>query len=143
MGTIMLVGMGIFIGWLIFRPKNDNGGALRQNMPAGNIRDDIQAKSKNVQAGQSIPQAQRPMTAERSQNNHTLRNVAGGMVAGAVLGHMLSGDHKAEAHATTTNYNTYNEYYDHDDYDDYDDYDSYDSSYDSWDSGSTDWDSDW
>ncbi|BAL83969.1 hypothetical protein SELR_22610 [Selenomonas ruminantium subsp. lactilytica TAM6421] len=123
MGTIMLVGMGIFIGWLIFRPKNDNGGALRQNMPVSNIRD-IQAKGRNVQAGKSLPQARRPMTAERSQNNHTLRNVAGGMVAGAVLGHMLSGDHKAEAHATTNNYNTYNEYYDHDDYDDYDGFDS-------------------
>jgi hypothetical protein len=90
-------------------------------MPVSNIRD-IQAKGRNVQAGQSIPQAQRPMTAERSQNNHTLRNVAGGMVAGAVLGHMLSGDHKAEAHETINNYNTYNELYDHDDWDgeDYD-----------------------
>ena len=157
MGTIALIGIGVFLGWLIFCPKNNN-------RPAGSARvSEAKQRAAHSQRPHVSPAVQHRETGNGS--NHTLRNVAGGMVAGAVLGHMLSGDHKTEAHETVNNYNTYNEYYDHedmaadtldadDDYDgldyDNDDYDSYDSyddddytGYDdeSYDSGS-DWGSD-
>jgi hypothetical protein len=143
MGTIALIGIGVFLGWLMFRPKNDNRRMSSADLPQK------QQLTKQQQTKQQMAAGQRPQVSsslqhrENNSGNHTLRNVAGGMVAGAVLGHMLSGDHKAEAHETVNNYNVYNDYYDHehlaqdedvdwdDDYDmlayDEDDDDSYNS----------------
>ncbi|MBO6203674.1 MAG: hypothetical protein J6O13_09085 [Selenomonas sp.] len=143
MGTITLIGIGVFLGWLMFRPKNDNRRMSSADLPQK------QQLTKQQQTKQQMVAGQRPQVSsslqhrENNSGNHTLRNVAGGMVAGAVLGHMLSGDHKTEAHETVNNYNVYNDYYDHehlaqdedvdwdDDYDmlayDEDDDDSYNS----------------
>ena len=171
MGTIALLGAGVFLGWVLFGRRGRNN-ENRQHYAGGQEKLIQQnPKANAVRAGKTANYATQPAARvqERNHNsnsqNHTLRNVAGGMVAGAVLGHMLSGDHKAEAHETINNYNTYNELYDHDDWDgedydtdygdglDYVDYDSYDDSYDgdsydsydydadSYDSGS-DWGSD-
>ena len=159
MGTIMLVGAGIFIGWLLFRSKEQPFTPQKEAKPSGG----------RAQAGYIRQPEQRNISEPNNanQNSHTLRNVAGGMVAGAVLGHMLSGDKKAEAHETNNFYNSYNDYYDHDelagedydedydededytsdydyDTDDYDsdDYSEYDSSYDDDYDSSSDWGSD-
>lgn len=168
MGTIMLVGAGIFIGWLLFRPQgNPKYSQPEQARTAKGLTADTQMRAEKnpaqgIQAGGRYP-SERPQARPES---HTLRNVAGGMVAGAVLGHMLMNEHRAEAHQNTNNYNTYNDYYDYDelsredcdgdedyvsdydyDSDDYDsdDYDSYDSHEDDYDSGyDSDYDSsDW
>ena len=155
MGTIALIGIGVFLGWLMFRPKNDNRRMSSADLPQK------QQLTKQQQTKQQVTAGQRPQVSsslqhrENNSGTHTLRNVAGGMVAGAVLGHMLSGDHKTEAHETVNNYN---DYYDHehlaqdedvdwdDDYDmlayDEDDDDSYDSSSD-WGSDSYDDGGDW
>ena len=163
MGTIMLVGAGIFIGWLLFRPRNSH-----QVIQRGQFRPDdarMAEQGRNVERGHDTVQPYPANMQEHpNKSSNTLRNVAGGMVAGAVLGHMLTDDHRAEAHQTTNNYNMDNNYYDYDelnrenvdedgdyagDYDyagedyDSDDYSSYDDAYDSdYDDDSSDWDTD-
>lgn len=151
MGNIILVGAGIFIGWLLFRPKEQHPVEQKSASPSGE-------------------RGQEEMRQMAGHDSHSLRDVAGGMAAGAVLGHMLSGDKKVEAQETNRFYNAYNDYYDHDelvgedydededytsdydydiddydndDYSSYDDYDGdYDSGYDSDYDSSSDWDSD-
>ena len=169
MGTIALLGAGVFLGWVLFG-RRGRSNENRQPYAGGQEKSIRQeGKANAVRAGNAANYAAQPAARVQEYNhnsnsqNHTLRNVAGGMVAGAVLWHMLSGDHKAEAHETINNYNTYNELYDHDDwenedydmdydgdgldyvdydsYDDDDSYDSYDYDADSYDSGS-DWGSD-
>lgn len=147
MGTIMLIGVGIFIGWLLFRPKADRDAGGKQSLMEKSELSP-QDNARNLRPEYQVS----PAAAPRSGKDHTLRNVAGGMVAGAVLGHMLT-DKKEIHHETTNNYNnySYNELYDHEDleeravefgedYEDYagdydydgdDDYDGYgDSAYD-------------
>ena len=176
MGTIALLGAGVFLGWVLFG-RRGSSNENRQHYAGGQEKLIQQnPKSNAVSSGKTANYATQPAARvqERNPNSnsqHTLRNVAGGMVAGAVLGHMLSGDHKAEAHETINNYNTYNELYDHDDWEnedydtdydgdgldyqdeddsselDYVDYDSYDDddSYDSYDYDADSYDSgsDW
>lgn len=161
MEVILMIGIGLFLGWLVFSPKGDN-------RTVGRPQADLSHNSRTMQEGKhtcnrsetAYPRQDLQHMQERQSKNHTLRNVAGGMVAGAVLGHMLSNDHKSEAHETINNYNTYNDYdesddYDEDDYEDseYDDYedadsdddyeDDYSSDYDSYDSSDYDSGSDW
>lgn len=177
MGTIALLGAGVFLGWVLFG-RRGRSSENRQHYAGGQekvIPQEGKANAaKSVQAANYAAQpVHRVQEHNRNSNsqNHTLRNMAGGMVAGAVLGHMLSGGHKAEAHETINNYNTYNELYDHDDWEnedydmdydgdgldyqddddsselDYVDYDSYDDddSYDSYDYDADSYDSgsDW
>ena len=157
MGTIALLGAGVFLGWVLFGRRDSRNGNRQQYATGQEKLIQQEGKANEVRAGKAANYAAQPVHRVQEHNrnsngqNHTLRNVAGGMMAGAVLGHMLSGDHKAEAHETVNNYNTYNEYYgqddwdneeyaadyDQDDYDyednssDYEDYDSYeDNSYD-------------
>lgn len=177
MGTIALLGAGVFLGWVLFG-RRDSRNENRKQYAAGQeklVQQEGKANAaKSVQVANYAAQpVHRVQEHNRNSNrqNHTLRNMAGGMVAGAVLGHMLSGDHKAEAHEIINNYNTYNELYDHDDWEnedydtdydgdgldyqddddsselDYVDYDSYDDddSYDSYDYDADSYDSgsDW
>ncbi|WP_051180148.1 hypothetical protein [Selenomonas ruminantium] len=132
MGTIALLGAGVFLGWVLFG-RRGSSNENRQHYAGGQenvIRQE--GRDNAVSAGKTANYATQPAARVQEHNhnsnsqNHTLRNVAGGMVAGAVLGHMLSGDHKAEAHETINNYNTYNELYDHDDWENED----YDTDYD-------------
>ena len=169
MGTIALLGAGVFLGWLLFGNKGKNSDE-RQKHTAQAALPNRESDRQNIQTAKGTAQPVRPLYRgqEYRSNDHTLRNIAGGVVAGTILGHMLTGNHKSEAHETINN-NIYNEYNDHgyddwedrdynydydvdhdDDYehDDYSDYDSYDDSddyhddgYDSYDSGS-DWGSD-
>ncbi|WP_295160408.1 hypothetical protein [Selenomonas sp. AE3005] len=169
MGTIALLGAGVFLGWLLFGNKGKNSDE-RQKHTAQAALPDREPDRQNIQTAKGTAQPVRPLYRgqEYRSNDHTMRNIAGGVVAGTILGHMLTGNHKSEAHETINN-NIYNEYNDHgyddwedrdynydydvdhdDDYehDDYSDYDSYDDSddyhddgYDSYDSGS-DWGSD-
>jgi len=131
MGTIALLGAGVFLGWVLFG-RRGSSNENRQHYAGGQEKLIQQnPKSNAVSSGKTANYATQPAARvqERNHNSnsqHTLRNVAGGMVAGAVLGHMLSGDHKAEAHETINNYNTYNELYDHEDWEDGD----YDTDYD-------------
>ena len=133
MGTIALLGAGVFLGWVLFG-RRGSSNENRQHYAGGQEKLIQQnPKANAVRAGKTANYATQPAARVQEHNhnsnsqNHTLRNVAGGMVAGAVLGHMLSSDHKAEAHETINNYNnTYNELYDHDDWDGVD----YDSDYD-------------
>lgn len=132
MGTIALLGAGVFLGWVLFG-RRDSRNENRQQYAAGQeklIPQEGKANAaKSVQAANYAAQpVHRVQEHNRNSNgqNHTLRNVAGGMVAGAVLGHMLSSDHKAEAHETVNHYNTYNEYYGQDDWENED----YDTDYD-------------
>lgn len=151
MGTIALLGAGVFLGWLLFGNKGKNSDE-RQKHTAQAALPDREPDRQNIQTAKGTAQPVRPLYRgqEYRSNDHTMRNIAGGVVAGTVLGHMLSSDHKAEAHETINNYNTYNEFNDYDedgwadrdytdsepDLDDYD-YDDYDSDdYDSYDDGS-------
>ena len=100
MGTIALLGAGVFLGWVLFG-RRGSSNENRQHY-AGRQEKLIQQnpKANAVRAGKTANYATQPAARvqERNHNSnsqHTLRNVAGGMVAGAVLGHMLSGDHKA------------------------------------------------
>ncbi|MBE6092499.1 MAG: DUF2076 domain-containing protein [Selenomonas ruminantium] len=156
MGTIALLGAGVFLGWVLFGRRDSRNGNRQQYAAGQEKLIPQEGKANEVRAGKAAshaaPSTSRVQEHNRNSNsqNHTLRNVAGGMVAGAVLGHMLSSDHKAEAHETVNHYNTYNEYYGQDDWDneeyaadygqddydyednssDYEDYDSYeDNSY--------------
>ena len=178
MGTIALLGAGVFLGWVLFG-RRGSSNENRQHYASGQenlIRQETKANAVKDRAGKTANYATQlaARIQERNHNSngqHTLRNVAGGMMAGAVLGHMLSGGHKTEAHETINNYNTYNELYDHDDWEnedydtdydgdgldyqddddsselDYVDYDSYDDddSYDSYDYDADSYDSgsDW
>ena len=137
MGTIILIGMGILLGWVLFGRKTHHAGSTKKKMvqqpplpgqSAGQARSYMVKKTGKPVSPLGQGQGGR-------ENDHTLRNVAGGVVAGTILGHMVSGDHKSEAHETINNYNAYNVYNESDDdYDyaaddyDYDDYDSYDDS---------------
>ena len=84
MGTIALIGIGVFLGWLMFRPKNDNRRMSSADLPQK------QQLTQQQQTKQQMATGQRPQVAsalqhrENNSGNHTLRNVAGGMVAGAV-----------------------------------------------------------
>ncbi|SFT37432.1 hypothetical protein SAMN02910356_00315 [Selenomonas sp. GACV-9] len=116
MGTLLLIAVGIFIGWLLFRPKQDTG--KREGRPDLSAKDDhrqTDVTMRHVSAAQS-------QTVLRNGKDHTLRNVAGGVVAGAVLGHMLSGDKKHVHQETTNNYNTYQDFHAYGEYDDEDDF---------------------
>ena len=165
MGTIALLGAGVFLGWVLFGRRESNN-ENRQHYAGGQEKLIQQNPNANeVSSGKAANYATQPAARVQEHNRnsnsqHTLRNVAGGMMAGAVLGHMLSGDHKAEAHETVNHYNTYNEYYGQDDWDneeyaadygqddydyeddssDYEDYDSYED--DSYDDDRYDYDSD-
>ncbi|MCR5757231.1 MAG: hypothetical protein K6F95_04925 [Selenomonas sp.] len=104
MGSLFLLGAGIFIGWLVFRPKTKEktaGKSAASSMPTA---ERIEARGKTPTAGIK----RHVLTGEK--NDHTFRNVAAGVAAGTVLGHMLSSDHRAEAHETINNYHLYHEY---------------------------------
>ncbi|SHK33507.1 hypothetical protein SAMN05216582_102146 [Selenomonas ruminantium] len=126
MEVVLLLGAGLFLGWLIFSPKQREK-AVKTHYPA-----DANEQVMTRDVGSKTPPygKDRFITQQHEQRNrHTLRNVAGGMVAGAVLGHMLSGDKAVSAHEVNNTYNTYNELHDYnDDYDGYD-YDDDESEY--------------
>jgi len=152
MGTIALIGIGIFLGWVIFGANHRNDGAEKEpKVVQKSLTGQHDSQISRPQATGAVrPARPLPRGQECRANDHTLRNIAGGMVAGTILGHMLTGNHKSEAHETINN-NIYNEYNDHDyddwedrdynydydvdhdddyEHDDYNDYDSYDDSYD-------------
>ncbi len=166
MGTIALLGAGVFLGWLLFGNKGKNSDE-RQKHTAQAALPDREPDRQNIQTAKGTAQPVRPLYRgqEYRSNDHTMRNIAGGVVAGTILGHMLTGNHKSEAHETINNniYNEYNDHdyddwedrdynydynvdddddYEHDDYSGYSDYDSYDDSDDYHDDGYDNYDSD-
>ena len=115
MGTLLLIALGIGIGWLLFRPKQDKGKREKQAAIAAK-KDSRQAMA----AMRKVPTRQ-SSTVLRDEKDHTLRNVAGGVVAGAVLGHLLSGDKETVNQETTNNYVIHQDPFDNEECDAYDD----------------------
>ncbi|MCR5438831.1 MAG: hypothetical protein K6F01_05280 [Selenomonas sp.] len=110
MGTLLLIGFGVFLGWLLFRPQKDKGKGEKQavltDKDERGLRD---ATMQNAVAGRS--QAAYP-----KDRNHMLRSVAGGVAAGAILGHILSGDKKTVNQEITNDYTSYLDNYDYEEY---------------------------
>jgi len=104
MGNIFLLGAGVFIGWLLFRSKPKAKTVKKSIVNSSMPEEQIGGRGTTTAAGIK----RHVSTGEK--NDHTFRNVAAGVAAGTVLGHMLSSDHKAEAHETTNNYHIYHEY---------------------------------
>ncbi len=98
MEMLLLLALGIFIGWWLFRPKQDAKKGKDQTI----IMD--KDECSQVDEGRRTASAMQAKCASRSEKNHTLRNVAGGVAAGAILGQVLSGDKKNVNWETTNNY---------------------------------------
>ncbi|SDG54405.1 hypothetical protein SAMN05216584_106117 [Selenomonas sp. WCT3] len=103
METFLLIVLGIFIGWVVFRSQKETGKHGNRLVAA----DKAECGQRKVRIGKEP--ARQSQVALRREKDHTLRNVAGGVAAGAILGHMLSGDKKNGNQEITNNYTNYND----------------------------------
>ena len=118
METIVGIGIGIAIGWLVFHSRKERG-QQKVSGPEETRRTAVPSENQPVAL----------LERSRSQDNHTLRKVAGGVAAGALLGHMLSRENRTENQSRIHNVNNYQEYYaaDEDSLNEEDDYGVYDA----------------
>ena len=123
METIVGIGIGMAIGWLVFHSRKNH----EQQQKAGQ-------DERRDAASQSKKQLVVPRDNTRRHADHTVRKVAGGAAAGAVLGYMLSRDNKTEANERIQNIKNYHEFdgveddllHEDGDYGEYDEHAEYD-----------------